>query len=76
MRTMSLTVCRFSSPQRSRGFDEEIAQGLDGLSLRRTDQDMRSSRLSRILQNLHAILDGPQRLITPNLLWNGKTGCR
>jgi HAD domain in Swiss Army Knife RNA repair proteins len=37
---------------------EEMAQGLMDYLARNTDRDMRSSRLSRIFQNLHAILTG------------------
>ena len=45
-------------PSAISGFDEATAQGLIDYLLGRTDQDMRSSRFSRILQNVHAILAG------------------
>ena len=40
------------------GLTEEMAQGLVEYLTGSTDQDMRSTRLRRFLQNLHAILEG------------------
>jgi HAD domain in Swiss Army Knife RNA repair proteins len=40
------------------GLTEPVAQGLIDYLLGNTDQDMRSSRLRRVLQNFHAILAG------------------
>jgi hypothetical protein len=45
-------------PSAVTGLTEEMAQGLMDYLARNTDRDMRSSRLSRIFQNLHAILTG------------------
>jgi HAD domain in Swiss Army Knife RNA repair proteins len=45
-------------PSAVTGLTEEMAQGLVDYLAGRTEQDMRSSRLSRIFQNLHAILAG------------------
>jgi hypothetical protein len=45
-------------PSAVTGLTEEMAQGLMDYLAGTTDQDMRSSRLSRIFQNLHAILTG------------------
>jgi hypothetical protein len=45
-------------PSAVTGLTEELAQGLMDYLAGSTDQDMRSSRLSRIFQNLHAILTG------------------
>ena len=45
-------------PSAATGLTEEMAQGLVEYLTGSTDQDMRRSRLSRILQNLHAILTG------------------
>jgi hypothetical protein len=43
-------------PSAVTGLTEEIAQRLTDYLMGITDQDMRSSRLSRILQNFHAVL--------------------
>jgi hypothetical protein len=45
-------------PSAVTGLTEQIAQGLMDYLARSTDRDMRSSRFSRIFQNLHAILTG------------------
>jgi hypothetical protein len=45
-------------PSAITGLSEEMAQGLADYLLGRTDRDMRSSRLSRLFQNFHAILAG------------------
>jgi Swiss Army Knife RNA repair-like protein len=45
-------------PSAVTGLTEEMAQGLVDFLTGSTDQDMRCSRLSRILQNLRAILTG------------------
>jgi hypothetical protein len=45
-------------PSAVAGLTEEMTQGLVDYLTGSTDQDMRSSRLRRILQNLHAILTG------------------
>jgi hypothetical protein len=45
-------------PSAVTGLTEEMAQGLMDYLAGSTDRDMRSSRLRRIFQNLHAILTG------------------
>jgi hypothetical protein len=45
-------------PSAVTGLTEQIAQGLMDYLAGSTDRDMRSSRFSRIFQNLHAILTG------------------
>jgi HAD domain in Swiss Army Knife RNA repair proteins len=45
-------------PSAVTGLTEEMAGGLEHYLAGTTDQDMRSSRLSRIFQNLHAVLTG------------------
>jgi HAD domain in Swiss Army Knife RNA repair proteins len=45
-------------PSAVMGLTEQMAQGLVDYLAGSTDQDMRSSRFSRIFQNLHAILTG------------------
>jgi hypothetical protein len=45
-------------PSAVTGLTEEMAQGLMDYLAGNTDRDMRSSRLPRIFQNLHAILTG------------------
>jgi HAD domain in Swiss Army Knife RNA repair proteins len=45
-------------PSAVTGLTDEMAQGMVDYFSGRTDRDMRSSRLSRIFQNLHAILTG------------------
>jgi hypothetical protein len=47
-------------PSAITGITEQIAQGLTDYLTGATDQDMRSSRVSRIVQNLHAVLKGHQ----------------
>jgi hypothetical protein len=47
-------------PSAVTGLTEQMAQGLVDCLTGSTDQDMRSSRFSRIFQNLHAILTGHQ----------------
>jgi hypothetical protein len=47
-------------PSAVTGLTEQMAQGLVHCLTGSTDQDIRSSRFSRIFQNLHAILTGHQ----------------
>jgi HAD domain in Swiss Army Knife RNA repair proteins len=45
-------------PSAATGLTEEMADGLRNYLMGSTEQDMRSSRLRRIVQNLHAVLTG------------------